>query len=91
MVFQQVSQHLLVHGTWDSRIVIWYKELISIILFYLYSIYWWYLNKKAMLPNPCYHESEVFLYNPAVHDPRDLQLSTVLNFPFYIHSCIECT
>jgi hypothetical protein len=46
MVFQQVSQHLLVHGTWDSRIVIWYKELISIILFYLYSIYWWYLNKK---------------------------------------------
>jgi hypothetical protein len=22
MVFQQVSQHLLVHGTWDSRIVI---------------------------------------------------------------------
>jgi hypothetical protein len=49
------------------------------------------VSKKAMLPNPCYHESEVFLYNPAVHDTRDLQLYTTLNFPFYIHSCIECT
>jgi hypothetical protein len=89
--FPAGNQQLLFHSICDSRVVMWYKELQS--PFFMCTLYIGdiLVSKKAMLPNPCYHESEVFLYNPAVHDTRDLQLSSILNFLFYTHSCIECT
>jgi hypothetical protein len=62
--FPAGNQQLLVHSTWDSRVVMGYKNEFQSSYFmctlYIGDIL---VSKKAMLPNPCYLESEVFLYN----------------------------